>query len=386
MNRPGRAYTHSLCVWEWLRFCIAACGTPILETLIPLPVLKVFKEFYLGTAARNMQCLREMRALATALLEEGIPVVTLKGAFLIEHIYHNPGVRPMGDMDLLVPADSLEKAASLLAAQGYLAPKPLDTDVVVEAVHHLPLACKSGAVGAVEIHWNLTPPNLPYTVAVGEFWERCVPAPAPGSRLLALCPEDLLLHLCMHAAYMHEFSGSLRPFCDIAATIRHYADALAWPAVIERAQRWHWARGAYLALRLSQDWIAAAVPPQVLDALQPKDFDEALCAAAREQVFNALADLPDSVPSTPFTALWKRKGAGERVRILRDRLLPAKPLLARRYSVRPDSLAFYGCYPRHWLDLMTRYGPIAGRLLRGDAQMTAFVRSRERLGQWIAKP
>ncbi len=351
---------------------------------IPPTILQAYKESYVGTAARNLQALRELRELTSTLQAAGIVVIALKGAFLTEVVYRNPGVRPMVDLDLLAPPERLQQAAEILAASGYRASRPLDTDMVVQAVHHLPLSTKSET--AVEIHWNLTPPNQPYTVEVGEFWQRRIPAAIAGMNLYGLCPEDLLLHLCMHLAYMHEFACGLRPFCDIAVTLQYYGALLDWDAVIARAIRLRWGRGVYLALRLAHDWLGADVPTTALAALMPSDFDPALCAAAQAQVFTEVAETLADVPSTPFASLWERGRFGEKARTLRLRLFPARPLLARRYGVRPGTPAFYACYPRLWIDLAIRYGPVSRQLLSGDATMSQFVQSRKLLGQWMAEP
>lgn len=353
---------------------------------VPPDSLRTLKEAYLGTAARNQRCYHELQALLAALQAAEIPVIVLKGAFLAANVYDNPAVRPMSDIDLLVPLDRLEQAGALLTALGYRPARPLDTDVVLEVVQHLPLSLRRDAAGAIEIHWGLTPPKRTYSVDVAEFWERCVPTSIAGRELLALCPEDLLLHLSVHAAYMHEFACGLRPFCDLAATIRHYGNSLAWDALTARAIRLGWRRGVYLALRLAQEWLGAAVPAEALDALQPDDFDPAFCVAARDQVFSEVAEQEETTPSTPFTILWGRGRFRDKARVLHSRLFPNRPTLARRYSVRPDSPAIYMAYVRLWIDLTARYGPITGRLLRGEAPMAQFVRSRERLGQWMAQP
>jgi hypothetical protein len=356
------------------------------DTALSKERVRPYKEAYLGTAARNLQGYRDLRELASALLAADIPIIVLKGVFLTEVVYRNPGVRPMVDMDLLVPQEHLATAAQILADGGFHTAKPLTADVIVQAVQHLPISTKSVAARAVEVHWSLTPPHQPYSVEVTEFWQRAIPATIAGLPLQALCPEDLLLHLCMHLAYMHEFACGLRPFCDVAATLNHYGEQLDWTAVVERASRWRWGRGVYLALYLAGEWLGAAVPASALAALRPADFDPSLCAAAREQVFNDVAQTQAEAPSTPFVSLWQPGRLGDKARIVRSRLLPPRAVLARRYGVRPGTPAFYGCYARLWLDQLSYYGPISRRLLRGDAQLSRFVRSRQALGKWLAEP
>ncbi len=356
------------------------------DARLPQEMIRPYKDSYLGTAARNLQGYRDLRDLASSFQAADIPVIVLKGAFLTEVVYRNPGMRPMADMDLLVPRQHLETAARLLTAGGFHADHPLPTDIIVQAVHHLPISAKSRAARAVEIHWSLTPPHHPYSVEVGEFWQRAIPATLAELPLHALAPEDLLLHLCMHLAYMHEFACGLRPFCDVAATLDHYGDQLDWTAIVERAIRWRWRRGVYLTLYLAAEWLGAAVPASALLALRPADFQPALCQAAREQVFTEVTTTQAEAPSTSFTALWQPGRIGDKARILCGRLFPARALLARRYGVCPGTPAFYACYGRLWFDLISHYGPVSRQLLRRDASMSRFVWSRQALGKWMAEP
>ena len=55
------------------------------------------------TAFENLRHYAELRRIAKALNGRGIPLIALKGLHLAELVYVEPSLRPMSDMDILVP-------------------------------------------------------------------------------------------------------------------------------------------------------------------------------------------------------------------------------------------------------------------------------------------
>src|SRR4029453_11246074 len=66
----------------------------------------------------------------------------------------------------------------------------------------------------IEIHWGLTPPHLSTTVDLEGIFRRAAPLSIEGESALAMSPEDLLLHLCVHAAGSHRLDGVLQGLWD----------------------------------------------------------------------------------------------------------------------------------------------------------------------------
>ena len=83
---------------------------PPLAGCVPDGVRERLRGLYLNTAACNMRLYEELRPLLLALRAAGIPVIVLKGAYLAEQVYRNIALRPMGDIDLLVPASLAREA------------------------------------------------------------------------------------------------------------------------------------------------------------------------------------------------------------------------------------------------------------------------------------
>jgi hypothetical protein len=92
--------------------------------------------------------------LTRALTAAGIRSMILKGAFLGEAIYDDPGRRVAGDIDLLVASADLSAAVEIAKTVGYGAP----TDHVGSdglPLLHYALAHELGQLPPLELHWRI---------------------------------------------------------------------------------------------------------------------------------------------------------------------------------------------------------------------------------------
>ena len=351
------------------------------DTRVPASVLQELREIYLQSAIRNMHLYRELTPVLTALRDADIPVIVLKGARLAEIVYDNIALRPMGDVDLLVPKNHLQRAADTLTALGYEPLKPYSIDVDVAVLHHLTPFIKPNGI-KIEIHWTITRPNQHYTIAVDELWERAVPIQIAGIDVLGLCPEDLLLHLCVHTSYQHQFAFGLRPSCDIAQVIHHYGEALDWEIVLQRSATWGWERGVYLAWRVAQELVEAAVPREVLCQLKPPTFEEEIVVTAKNQLF---ADR--TTMRSVGRKLAQLMGRGNLWASLRDfyqSVFVPQVVLAKQYSVSPDSPKIYLYYLLRFKDVLVRHGRTAWRLQRDDPEIAPLAGWTRDLSEWLS--
>src|SRR5258708_7668498 len=66
------------------------------------------------TAVDNLRFRHELTSIIAALTEAGIPALALKGIVLAYAAYKDPSLRPMMDLDLLVPLGEREHAIGVL--------------------------------------------------------------------------------------------------------------------------------------------------------------------------------------------------------------------------------------------------------------------------------
>lgn len=344
-------------------------------------VLVQLRESYRASLLRNMGHYGEVRRVAECLQGAGIPVLLLKGAFLAATVYEHLALREMNDIDILVPQHQLPQAAALVQTLGYKPARQLSIVEDMEHSHHLPVFLRR-PFGSLELHWNITRPTDTHAIDPTELWRCARPATIAGMDLLGLAPEDLLLHLCIHTSYQHQFAFGLRPFCDIAYTIEHYADAIDWNVLVGRCRQWGWQRGVYLAFTLAHELLGAAVPHEVLDTLRPSQINTQILAVAHEQIFTE-KPFANSMPPK-LAALGDTKNVQRWLSTLRSSIFVSTYQLSTLYQIAPDSPAIYLYYFVRTKDLLVRYSRQAFRLQQGDEQLHALARRKNALSDWLA--
>jgi len=352
-----------------------------LDHLVPEAVRTALQNAYRETTLRNLRSYGELHHLFATLDRENIPLLVLKGMFLAEAVYGHIGLREMNDIDLLVHQQHLPRIVEQLSTCGYDPATPIyNINATLNTQWHLPTFTKAHTA-SFEIHWNLTPPDEIYTIDPAELWRRAVPLRLKGLDLLALCPEDVLLHLCLHTSYQHQFAFGLRPSCDIAELLTSCNGEIAWASVLDRAERWGWRRGVYLALRLAEELVDADISDEVMKNLRPTDFDEGIVTVAISQVF---ADPGFSkTVSTPFAQLIGAKGLWGRVKIFGKRVFLTRSFMAYKYSAAPDSLKIYCYYAVRVFDLLRSHGRNMCKVLDGDSGIIELAERKRIIHQFL---
>lgn len=124
---------------------------------LPADLVAYMEEFTDANRERNHQIINQALEIVSILNNEGISPVFLKGtAHLLEGLYHDPAERMVGDIDLLVQENELEKAANILIGCGY---EPLAGFSTEHAIinRHYPRLTNNERIAAVEIHHQLFP-------------------------------------------------------------------------------------------------------------------------------------------------------------------------------------------------------------------------------------
>ncbi len=149
---------------------------------------------YLKEELRSKIFRQICRAVLQLLQRECFTAIVLKGTALAETVYGNPVLRHCHDIDILLPADELSRAANLLPSLGFQRVNPSiqrrNPHVRMQHESELPLELHSGLF---EVPY--------YNVVSAEIQARS------QSRLIAdvpvkiLGPSDSLLHVCGHASH-----------------------------------------------------------------------------------------------------------------------------------------------------------------------------------------
>ena len=351
------------------------------EKLVPQAVWLTLQSTYWHNAVNNLNIQRELHQIITALHEGKIPVIVLKGAYLAGAVYKNPALRQMSDIDLLVTVEDLEHVIEILGGQGYVLQEPYLPAIELANSYCLPHLIKTDNA-SIDIHWNISMPNLPYSIDASALWANAVPVYSAGTTMLGLCAEDLLLHICMHWIYKHQLEDGMQPMCDIAETINRYSENLNWEKLTQRARQWQWDRGVYLAFRLAKESVGAAVPEDVLQCLHPADFNESLLVMAQTHTYTH--QKITRVVSPRLAQLWHASNPIDKaLEFLRAIFLP-KIVIASMYRISPSSLLLYLYYAIRLRDVLLKYWRVALGLYQGDSTLNRTAYSKAILGKWLA--
>jgi hypothetical protein len=360
------------------------------NAVVPAGVMATLRQAYLENSARNIGLYRGLGKILERMCQKGIPVIVLKGAHLAELVYGNAALRSMSDVDLLVREADLKRVESDLLELGY-APVDYERTPSPDRKHFGYTHAKSGLY--VEIHWTVLAASYDLQIDVAGLWERSRPAVIAGQTVAVLCPNDLILHLCIHAGE-HAFRVGLPKLCDLCVVVQHEGADIDWTCVLSRAREWRVERCVYTALRITQELLGPIVPTEVMEAMEaiaPGDTGDVAAEYATEQVLST-STRDDYVMPDVAARVW----ASARIRDIAASVLESarrvfipRNVLARMYFVPSDSIRIYFYYALRIRDLLRRHGYAMWRLMKGDRDMRSEAKGANEaawLKAWLMHP
>jgi hypothetical protein len=197
----------------------------------------------------------------------GIPLLALKGLASL-HLYSDLGLRPMADVDLLVPPDRAARGIDALLADGFrlkYGKRRSDLSSLMATRHGFTLVKDA----EIDIHWSSLVEDRSAGADRG-FWERAVPRTLFGREMLVPSPADLLLHTCVHGArFARSMSVAWVP--DSARIIERHGSELDWSLLAREARRRVLELPLRETLRFLKEELESPVPDAVLQALEPRE-------------------------------------------------------------------------------------------------------------------
>ncbi|MCB2264136.1 MAG: nucleotidyltransferase family protein [Candidatus Thiosymbion ectosymbiont of Robbea hypermnestra] len=299
---------------------------------------------------------RELLLVHRRLEAAKIPHIFLKGAFLAFFCYPNPALRPLRDLDILVPKTMAVQAFEILHDAGYLwseqSRKP--TEDAMEVDKHLPPLWSPETEIHVEIHIRLF---VPEGTAAGCFtfsdesalWQRRIHRNLMDTAIPFLCATDLLLHLILHGAYDHHFGNGPLLFSDIAYLLEK--ETIDWPLFWQLARDTSSSRGCLLVLGMVERYFGAQLiqwPSTAKDGYEitPELMESA--ALLTLQVNKYILD-------------WEgvhQKTTVDKIREIRNRFFPSKKAIATQYPTTETSPFIYFWYFVKWCRILFVRAPL----------------------------
>jgi Uncharacterised nucleotidyltransferase len=283
------------CDWAGLARLAAHHGlVPILYrvlagqgTRVPAEWLRSFKLQYLATVLHNRLAGTCLDAIGAAFHGGRISVIVMKGVALLRTLYDDPGLRVMGDIDLLVDDRDVQRAGAELQRIGL---RPLGSEHADQRgplchIHLIYCGSKPQSI-PVELHWRLFEPYQPYVFDLAAVRAEARPFPGLPPNVFVMAPEHELAHLCVHLdrhaityrsllgrkdwferVLLPQGLGRLIWLYDIARYLERQNATLDWDRFVDTARRWAIDGRVHATFELSRRLLDVGPPPEVLRAL-----------------------------------------------------------------------------------------------------------------------
>ena len=260
---------------RWERSGADARTDPVARRWLPLighnlrdvpvdpPVRALFVEARRNAWASNLRLLDAARPALESLAAAGIRTMLLKGAVLANPLYNEPGLRPIGDVDVLVEPVHARAATRILEESGWVAWRGYSERDLLLA-HGLDLW--KPPHGALDVHWYLLA-ECCWPGADGGVWQRAQPMTSVTPTTVVPSAADLLLHICVHGLRWSPVHAG-HWVADAVRIIQASGERLDWDVVVAEAARRRLGLQMTHALRVVRERGHVDVPQAVIERLE----------------------------------------------------------------------------------------------------------------------
>lgn len=327
----------------------------------PPEIAQRLRAIRLQCAAQAACRLEQLRSVLEAMRYSGVLAIPLKGSHLACLVYPSPALRQMGDLDILVHREDLDRVRSVLEGIGWQSHTSSD-----EVNSHHDRYVLPGSHTEVEAHWTLRSKHghLPDAV-LNDMWSRAREAEAAWTQTLVLSPEDVLLSLILHIYHSHGFAVSLRHIYDLVAVNDAHGDDIDWTYVAERTRVLGLERPIAVLKALLSEWFGVELPMDLVGEERGAGFGPAIALAKHSILSSRRGRRADR---SAMQLCFSSSRAAYVAEAWRKLFLP-KRRMEMIYGCRPGSPAVYLLYALRAVQMCCRYLPVAWRLRRNPGSM-----------------
>lgn len=322
---------------------------------VPSHLRRDLQAAYYATAVRNTLLYQELSRILTALLSAApLPVIVLKGAALATSLYPSIALRPLGDLDLLVPRRHLGMALRAVQSLGYCEAYPEMTPGLNRVVgHHVHLRGGPQQGVAVELHWSLVGGDSDWrSPPLDWFWEQ-----TEERTVLQLTSTAHLLYLAAHLMLQHGGARArLLWYYDIHLLVSHWESRLDWDELLNRAREFRWAAALHAALQSARACFDTPVPDGFLETLAQTHDPQATRLVQRKA--DPLQTRAVGTWNVLMSLDWRA-----RIHLALGTFCPGPAYMRWRYNPQPKWL-WPLCYPYRWLDILREGASTLAKLAR----------------------
>jgi hypothetical protein len=227
------------------------------------PLLGRLKGAYRLAWYKNHKLFDDMRPVMATLTQAGIRTMLLKGAPLVLNTYRSHALRPMSDIDVLVPTGQVARAIEVLSGVGWRPYSPTSSDFF--RYRHA-LCLVDAEEREFDLHWHC----LFELSGPGDddfLWSSARPFDFNGIPTLAPDPTRHLIVTILHGLRWNP-APPIRWIPDAIAILRNHADEVAWDELVGFAKDRRFSYRLHLGLSYLRQRFDAPIPAAVLAELQ----------------------------------------------------------------------------------------------------------------------
>jgi hypothetical protein len=250
---------HGTVIEDWNALISAARAEQLVGSLalrladreVPPRIAAIFEAARRDSERQRTQALWEAEMARRALAPLGVPVILLKGtAFHAAGLEASAG-RSVGDLDILVPRESLDAVEAALLNAGWehvKDTKGYDDSYYRRWMHELPPLIHRDRDRMIDVHHTILPPTARPRPDAAALIADSV---ALENGLRTLSPADMIVHAAAHLFADGDLAGGLRNLWDIDRLLREFDSDDFRRTLDVRARRHQLAGPVARALRLA---------------------------------------------------------------------------------------------------------------------------------------
>ena len=204
-----------------------------LKDKIHEPYMEKLKGVWRSIWFKNQFLFNNVKPVLKAIEREKIPIFLLKGTVLVLNYYKNIGLRPMEDLDFLIPRQEAMRVMGILEKCGWKQYEmfKFPNGELIRRRHALGFRNINGQ--SIDLHWESLWCSYKSDLD-GWLWQEARDFLFEGISVKILSPSDQFFHICIHGARKNLWSNSqdLKWITDAMKIIR-LSPALDWERVID---------------------------------------------------------------------------------------------------------------------------------------------------------
>ena len=234
----------------------------LLDQGIQSPLMARYKGVYRRFWLSNQFLFNRTLPVLEALNKEGIKTLLFKGAGLVLGCNLNYAIRPMDDIDVLVPKEVAQNAINLIRKMGWQEKGELVANF--HSTDHARMY-HDGKGHYVDLHWRSL-----FNARTGKhetgYWKRSFHAKIEGVPVSIMGKTDQLIHTCVHGIWWSPIPP-IRWIADAIILLENPETTIHWDHLIEHSEKLRVNLPLFQGLRYLKKGFNAPIPDNILQSL-----------------------------------------------------------------------------------------------------------------------